>query len=1294
MDRQGMTAQCLHNAWKSSSISGESLDQNLQSIFYKLEPLKEERTPKNAKIFSTTLGQAIKNTGKTKYKTVDKKKNPVALGVSRNPVVRLPYKNLPAVKLLPLPTHPPSHKKFHYTKKLTPERIEKIISNIPNNFLTEQELDLLLFVVARQEEALAFEEAERGIFKQEYFPDYIMETVPHKPWVLPPISPPKAIISTIIQMVKDQLKAGKYKSSWSAYRSQMFAVAKPKGGIRIVHDLQPLNAVSIKDSSLPPNINDFADSFVGHSVYIVADLFAGYDGRRLAEESQELTTTASPLGPVKLTTLPQGYTNSMQEFMRTVIHTIRPMIPDKADAFVDDIAGKGPKSTYNNRPIPENPNIRQYIWEFAHVVDELLATFKMAGCTASGNKLVLATPLIHIVGSVCSIEGRRPHHGIITKIKNWPRPTNVTQVRGFLGTVGVTRNWIWQFAKIAKPLTLLTKKMPQEFEWNEGAEQAMNQLKELSTKLPARKALDINIANVKKAEERTSDYGLVTLAVDSSIIAVGWIEYQTLEDGRHPIVFGSTTNNEAETKYSQPQIELKGLFKALKAQRNDLWGIHFKVEVDAKFLKQTINTPGLPNAAMSRWVSYIQLFDFEIEHVPATKHQGPDGLSRRPADENDSVNTEDELEPDEPGHFITGPRALEEITNFTLKTPSISPSVNSKITLKAREDVFEPRWTDGTYTIVSEPIENEGEWYVALACHSRATRHVATGMSANVTNDPENIGNHPHKVNDRDGHEYWAEIENYLINHKIPPQAKNVRSFKKMAGNYFYYQDTLWRRASHNQLPRKVIKNEDERARLCKAAHDDSGHRGRDPTLRKLSDRFFWPNMLVYVARYCRTCHECQRRSSSRPKLMLSPTYVHTILRKFNMDTIHMPPSSGYKFIVDLRDDLSGWLEAKMLSKATSKNIAKFLFEDVMCRFGCVLQLTTDNGTEFDGVVQVLADEYNVPIVRAAPYHPEANGMIERSHRTWIGSLFIACQGNPSQWSKYFYACMWADRVTVRRTTGHTPYYLLYGKQHIFPFDITDSSWYTLNWHSIKSTKELIGIRAIQLAHRDEDLKAASESLLRTRIKSAQDYARRHEHTIVDGNYKPGTIVLVFNSTLLMQHGHKGEIRWIGPYRVRKQNARGSYELNELDGTPINGIYAGNRLKEYHSRDYVPNAVATKYLGHSNDSSDDELNPEVQSNSIRTVKFDDEGPDNQMRTIEASWKSPVSLGPENQLRTYLWPPPRATDSWSYWDLRDAEWKRRKFLNEIADNEIKNNVPSHKATNHAKRIKRNKTKVLR
>src|SRR5690606_28145582 len=73
----------------------------------------------------------------------------------------------------------------------------------------------------------------------------------------------------------------------------------------------------------------------------------------------------------------------------------------------------------------------------------------------------------------------------------------------------------------------------------------------------------------------------------------------------------------------------------LKKLKMILWGVHFILEVDAIFLKQMLNSPTLPNDTMTRWLHFIQLFDFEVRHVSAEKHRLPDCLSRAKRDEND-----------------------------------------------------------------------------------------------------------------------------------------------------------------------------------------------------------------------------------------------------------------------------------------------------------------------------------------------------------------------------------------------------------------------------------------------------------------------------------------------------------------------------------------------------------------------------------------------------------------------------------------------------------------------------------
>lgn len=1119
----------------------------------------QESTPTEDRQFACHVSEIIRSAGKTKYKPVAKRKSPIPVSVPNHTPERTEYKTIYLPPRPPLPPQPPPISEFPYSSRITEERLKIIISNIPKEFLRKKELDLLLYVLRRNEQAIAFTDSERGRFKEKYFPDYIMETVPHVPWQHAPIRIPRALEKPITDLLRDQANAGNLEPSRSSYRSRIFTVLKPSGGLRIVHDLQPLNAVSVRDAMLPPNINEFADSFVGYSAYGVMDLYSGYHQRTLFEQSRPLTACQTPIGNMQLTSLPIGYTNSLQEFQRTTSHTCANLAPDRAGVFVDDIGIKGPKTRYNDEPIPQNPEIRRFIWEYAHTVDEMLATFIEVGCTASGKKLVLATPLVHIVGNVCSLEGRRPHHSLITKVLNWPRPTSVTAVRGFLGTAGVARNWIWQYAKIAKPLTQLTKLDNADFAWNEAAESAMDTLKDSITRIPALRALDIESAKVGTIHERTSDLGLVTLAVDSSQIAVGFVLYQNFEDGRHPLTYRSITWNGTESAYSQPKIELYGLFRALKALRFDLWGILFRVEVDAKFLKEMINTPGLPNAAMTRWISYIQLFDFELLHVPAAQHVAPDGLSRREPTEEDTTDSDDDLEPGESGHFITGMRPTDKPNTSIF---ILSPEEQAELTSK------------GLRALINTHLPKDNAPTSAHVSHATETEPHNPAYTPRALKEPvkDKFDNHEHKIYDNDGEAYWKRIETYLDTLRVPKDVTHRKSFIQTTRRYFLYDNRLWRRTK--SAPLLVIRTLERRNQLLAEAHDDSGHRGRDPTYKKLHDTYYWPNMISHTAHFCRTCRECQLRSAYRPKIQLNPTYVPTILRKINMDVVDMSiASDGYRYIIDARDDLTGWIEARMLKTKDANSVADFLYQDLICRFGCIPQITSDNGKEFEGAFERLTAKYGVPLVKSSPYHPEGNGMIERGHRTWINSIWRLCGRKKNRWSQFFFAAMWADRVTTRRTTGFSPYFLLYGKPHLFPFHITDRSWFLLDWHNVRTRTGLLTLRTRQLAALWRDRKTAANANVEARIRAAQDHAKRNARRLVEGNYSPGTLVIVYQAKFDVHHkfrGRKYQDRWAGPYRVRRVLESGSYTLNELDGTAIKGSIAANRIKLFHSREKHP----------------------------------------------------------------------------------------------------------------------------
>ena len=87
---------------------------------------------------------------------------------------------------------------------------------------------------------------------------------------------------------------------------------------------------------------------------------------------------------------------------------------------------KGPTSTYNNSEIA--PGIRCFVYEYATTLDRFLMHFIQAGITASGSKMVLATPCLHIVGTIISKEGWHLEHGLVTKIMNLGPLMSITDV--------------------------------------------------------------------------------------------------------------------------------------------------------------------------------------------------------------------------------------------------------------------------------------------------------------------------------------------------------------------------------------------------------------------------------------------------------------------------------------------------------------------------------------------------------------------------------------------------------------------------------------------------------------------------------------------------------------------------------------------------------------------------------------------------------------------------------------------------------------------------------------------------
>ena len=227
--------------------------------------------------------------------------------------------------------------------------------------------------------------------------------------------------------------------------------------LRLMHDLQPLNAVTIWDSLVPPFVEHLAESFGGYVVYGMMDLFARYDQCLLHVDSRDMTTFNSPLGPHRLTTLPMGHTNTVQIYQTNMAFILQDEIPHHTMPFIDDLLVKSEMSWYQRpdgsyKMIPENPGIKLFIWKHLTVVHRILQRLQNDNATISAKKFILAALDATIVGHKCTSEGWVLHEAKIQKIRDWPECENLMQVHRFLGTCGMLQIFIQNFAAIARPL--------------------------------------------------------------------------------------------------------------------------------------------------------------------------------------------------------------------------------------------------------------------------------------------------------------------------------------------------------------------------------------------------------------------------------------------------------------------------------------------------------------------------------------------------------------------------------------------------------------------------------------------------------------------------------------------------------------------------------------------------------------------------------------------------------------------------------------------------------------------------
>ena len=106
-----------------------------------------------------------------------------------------------------------------------------------------------------------------------------------------------------------------------------------------------MNKKTVRDAFIPPSAEEYSEDFGMCKALSLLDFFSGYDQVPLDPKSRDLTTFATPIGLLRMCTIPQGATNSVAQFQRIMIRVLGELILDYARAFLDDITVRGPTTT-------------------------------------------------------------------------------------------------------------------------------------------------------------------------------------------------------------------------------------------------------------------------------------------------------------------------------------------------------------------------------------------------------------------------------------------------------------------------------------------------------------------------------------------------------------------------------------------------------------------------------------------------------------------------------------------------------------------------------------------------------------------------------------------------------------------------------------------------------------------------------------------------------------------------------------------------------------------------------------
>lgn len=391
------------------------------------------------------------------------------------------------------------------------------------------------------------------------------------------------------------------KVDYSEYGTPIVPVIKKTGEIRICGDYKvTINPKLLREPYPLPRIDELFAALSGGEQFSKIDLTNAYQQLLLEDESQACTAISTHLGTFVYKRTPFGLSCIPEKFQKFMEDTLRGL--SGVVVYLDDIAVTG-------------RDRNEHLANLKRVLERL----RDVGLRVKYEKCSFLQDSITYVGFVIDKYGLHPDPNKVKAIVDAAAPTDVSQLRSFLGLVNYYSKFMPNISTTLAPLYELLKKGV-VWNWARKCEKAFEAIKKII---------------VSKRVLAHYDPGLpLVLSVDSSAYGIGSILAHRYPNGEErPICFSSRTLNKQERSRSVLDKEALAIVSGVSKYHHYLYGRHFIIKTDHKPLLFIFGSKaGLPQTVASRLQRYavrLAAYDFEIEYVKS-KDNCSDALSRLP----------------------------------------------------------------------------------------------------------------------------------------------------------------------------------------------------------------------------------------------------------------------------------------------------------------------------------------------------------------------------------------------------------------------------------------------------------------------------------------------------------------------------------------------------------------------------------------------------------------------------------------------------------------------------------------